>query len=139
MSLWITNLNSIESMEAKVKEAEAALDASQPGPERRMAARSLEIAKLRLADVKRTFKLIELEHGGKITIKEPHATPQRTSEQIAAQGIVGIYLQGAARSAAQPGVTLVDLSQMTPITIEPDEQIKAAVRAGDAHAQSLGK
>lgn len=95
MTRWITNLESADHLVAQVAKAEAALDAAAPGEERRQASAMLEVAKFRQADAARTLRQIQIENGGRIDIGEPMGTQWRTAEEIAKDGIVGIYRQGA--------------------------------------------
>lgn len=81
---WLTNLESLERMERELEEATATGNKS-----------AIALAKFKLADVKRAMALIEMENGGRISIGPPKGTIHRTAEAIAADGIIGIYRQGA--------------------------------------------
>ena len=96
---WISNLESMESMAKAVEDAAAALKASSTPAERRQASALLNIAKFKQADVARTLAQLRMEYNGRITIGSPMATEWRTSDEIAADGIVGIYREGAGTGA----------------------------------------
>lgn len=93
---WITNLESTAALETAVRNAEVALKvAKDTGEGVRQATAMLSVAKYKLADNKKTMHEISRENGDRIAIGEPRATPYKTAEAIAAEGIVGIYRQGA--------------------------------------------
>jgi len=96
MGHWITNLESIAKLESDVKNAECALKvAKDTGGNVKQAQSMLSIAKYKLADVKNTYRQIEQDNNGRISIGEPLSTPYKSAEDIAKDGIVGIYRQGA--------------------------------------------
>ena len=96
-SRWITNLESVGSLVEAVTKAEQALKAAEQSKsdDSRVAQSILDVAQFKLADVKRAMAAIEIETQGRFSIGEPQATQWRTAEEIAAQGIIGIYRQGA--------------------------------------------
>jgi hypothetical protein len=96
-SRWITNLESAELCQAKVDAAQAALSAARTGDEIRAAKAQLETAKFIQADVRNTLQKIKNQHG-QVDISDPHPTPERTADEIKAQGIIGIYKPGAGNS-----------------------------------------
>ena len=98
-SNWITNLESIAHLEGVVEEARLMVSAATNPTEKRTAEAALARAKFILADVKLTMANIDRETGGRFAIGEPMATEWRTKDEIAAQGIVGIYRQGAGDGA----------------------------------------
>lgn len=95
---WISNLESPESMADAVKRAASAVAIAQTPEEKRMAERLLATAKFKQADVAKTMKQIQMEHP-RHSIGEPAATLWRTKEEIAADGIIGIYREGAGTGA----------------------------------------
>lgn len=104
-SRWITNLESTEHCAALVSNAEAALKAARSPAEINAAKATLERAKFINADVRNTYAQIRAAHG-EIEILDPHPTPQRTADEIKAQGIVGLYKPGAGTGPAQYGQTI---------------------------------
>jgi hypothetical protein len=96
MSRWITNLESTERLQADVKNAEFALkQAKDSGEGVKQATHMLSLAKFRLADNRKTMREIENENAGRISVGPPMGTPYKTAEDIAKDGIIGIYRQGA--------------------------------------------
>lgn len=95
LNRWLTNLESEESMAKAVEDATAAVKQAQTPGEKRQAEALLQIAKYKQADVARTLAKIRMEHNGKVSIGNPLRTEWKTAEQIAADGIVGLYLEGA--------------------------------------------
>lgn len=91
---WITNLESEEALAAEVAKAQIALRTAT-GADIREAAALLHIAKYKQADVARSMRQIEMETNGRFAIGKPMATEFKTQDEISAQGIVGIYRQGA--------------------------------------------
>lgn len=109
MTRWITNLESEETLQRAVDTAQAALAAAPAGHERRQAQAMLEVTQFRLRDRNNTFRKIVDEHGGRVSVGEPHPTPWKTTEAIAADGIIGIYLQGAGDGATDQAAKQVYL------------------------------
>ena len=109
---WITNLESEPSMAAATT---AALKAWQrdPTPANKAA---LATARYRQADVSRTMRQIEMETGGRFTVGEPLETAQRTSAQIAADGIVGLYREGAGSAPMGLKVPVAQKAQSAPVS-----------------------
>ena len=96
---WVTNLESAETMAKAVEDATSAVRQAKTPEEKRQAEALLHIARYKRADVARTLAKITMENQGRVTIGEPMATEWRSREEIAAQGIVGIYREGAGTGA----------------------------------------
>ena len=93
---WVTNLESTAALETDVRNAEAILNAAEAtGDGVKQAKAMVSIAKYKLADNKKTMDEIKREYGGRIALGEPRATPYKAAEDIAKEGIIGIYRQGA--------------------------------------------
>jgi|TARA_R110000787_G_scaffold153310_1_gene267176 hypothetical protein len=91
---WITNLESKEALASSVEFIEGRVAKATPETLKSVQ-HELHVAKYKQADVLRTYEQINLETAGRFTIGEPKATPARTSADIAARGIVGIFREGA--------------------------------------------
>lgn len=87
-------------MAKAVDEAKTAVALAKTGDEKRQAEALLHTARFKQADVARTLAKIRMEQNGRITIGQPMATEFRTSEAIAADGIIGIYKEGAGTGPA---------------------------------------
>jgi len=104
MGKWITNLESIAKLESDLKNAECALKvAKDTNGDTKQAQAMVSIAKYKLADVKNTYRQITQDHGDRISLGEPLATPYKSAEDIAKEGIIGIYRQGAGDGPAEVG------------------------------------
>ena len=90
MGMWVTNLESTEALQSLLDNA-LALQRAQDGHTARAA---VSRAKFLLADNKRALAALNQSHGP-ISFGEPMATPFRTADEIAADGIIGVYKQGA--------------------------------------------
>lgn len=99
LSRWISNLEAEETMAKAVAAAKVKLTDAKTPEERRAAEAELAKARFKQADVARTMRAIELETKGRFTIGEPMPTEWRTAEEIAAQGIIGVYREGAGDGA----------------------------------------
>lgn len=94
MGEWLTNLESKERMAERVAEAEQAVKSAPDQWARKAAEARLYRERFIQADVAKALADITMRNAGRISIGPPHATQDRTSDEIAAQGIVGIYKQG---------------------------------------------
>lgn len=92
---WVTNLESREHLAAQVARAEDAVRQAGDGPERRQAKALLETARYKQRDVENTYRKIADETKQRFTFGQPRETPWRKAEEIAADGIIGIYMEGA--------------------------------------------
>jgi hypothetical protein len=95
MGEWVTNLESKEHMALRVSTAEEAVKSAPDQWARKAAEARLYRERYIQADVAKAMADITMRNGGRVSIGPPHPTQDRTSEQIAADGIIGIYKQGA--------------------------------------------
>lgn len=96
VSRWITNLESEAHLAGQVAAAKRALDAA---PHDKALQAAHHVAKYRQADVAKTMRQIEMETQGRFNIGAPMETQFRKAEEIAADGIIGIYREGAGDGA----------------------------------------
>ena len=104
MSRHITNLESEAKLQAAVDAAQQAIRNAKSVPDLKSAEAALNVAKFKLADRAHTLRKIELENGP-ISLGEPQATPWKTAEAIKADGIEGVYRQGAGTPKTGPLTT----------------------------------
>lgn len=108
---WITNLESEHHLAGLVAKAEQELkDTKAAGKNTRFAQVNLERAKFYQRDVQNTWNKIRQEYPG-CSIGVPRETAWKTSQQIAADGIVGIYRPGVGTGALnfESAITLPSL------------------------------